>query len=204
VTDNASIPLLVHNALKEGGGGDDYNKVVEELKMISAKPDEIQYPQSEQDEGKNEDRKEEDGGSRYTSTMLINLHLHEGEYIHIHPDFIFPKNCSLRDIVFRFHLKDLRNGILPLRVLDATSVRHRKRGKSTLSDIRYLMRHLENAANEIGKTCNRLSSQREATELFEEIKDSLYQHDEKESERAEQYKWATWVRKIRRARRARY
>jgi len=130
--------------------------------------------------------------------MQIILHLHEGEYIRIHSDFIFSKKCSLRDIFFCFHLKDLRNGILPLRVLDATSVRHRKRGKSTLSDIRYLMRHLENAANEIGKTCNRLLPQREATELLEEIKDSVYQHDEKESERAKQYKWTTWVRKIRR------
>ena len=41
ISDNASIPLLVQNALKEGGGGDDYNKVVEELKMIRAKLNEI-------------------------------------------------------------------------------------------------------------------------------------------------------------------
>jgi len=97
----------------------------------------------------------------------------------------------------------LRNGIPPLRVLDAKSVRHMKKGKSTLSDIRFLMRHLENAANEIGKTCNKLSSQRKATELFEEIKHSVYQHDEKDNDRQEQYKWATWIRKIRRSRRAR-
>jgi len=156
---------------------------------MSAKLNKIQNPESE-DEKKTK-----------SSTIQINLHLHEGEYIHIHPDFIFPKKCSLRDMFFRHHLKALRNGIPPLRVLDAKIVSHIKRGKSTLSDIRFLMRHLENAANEIGKTCNRLSLQREATALFEEIKDSVYQHGDKESERAEQFKWATWAQKIRTARR---
>ena len=97
-------------------------------------------------------------------------------------------------------MKDSRNGIPPLKVLDSKSVRYIKRGKSTLSDIRFLMRYLERAANEKGRTCNRLASQEEATRLFEEIKDSVYKYD-KESERAEQYKWAIWVRKIRRARR---
>ena len=68
-----------------------------------------------------------------------------------------------------------------------------------MSDIRFLMRHLEKAANEIGRTCNSLTLQEEASILFEEIKDSVYQYD-KESERSEQYKWATWVRKLRRRR----
>jgi len=37
--------------------------------------------------------------------------------------------------------------------------------------------------------------------MSEEIKDSVYQHDDKESERVEQFKWATWIRKIGRTRR---
>jgi len=92
ISDNASIPLLVQNALQEGGGGDDYNKVVHELKMISKKLTKHKIQKVKMKKYV-EDRNEEDG-SRYTSTMQINLHLHEGEYIPIHPDFIFPKKTS--------------------------------------------------------------------------------------------------------------
>ena len=201
ITNNDSIPLLIQNAIKDSGVvSNDYNRVVQELEHISQKLHEMQNQENKEDGENTEEQSNEGDNWRSTTTMQISLHLHEGEYIRIHPDFIFPKNCSLRDMFFRYHLTDSRNGIPPLKVLDSKSVRHIKRGKGTLSDIRFLMRYLERAANEKGRTCNRLASQEEATRLFEEIKDSVYKYD-KESERAEQYKWATWVRKIRRARR---
>jgi len=67
----------VQNVLQEGGGGDNgYNLIVQELKMISEKLNEIQNLESEV-RGKKKKKSNEEDGSRYTSTMQINLHLHE-------------------------------------------------------------------------------------------------------------------------------
>ena len=127
--------------------------------------------------------------------MQIDLHYHNGQFIRIDPTFVFPKQCSLRDIFFRYHLYDRIERIPPLRLLDSASVKHIKRGKQTLTDMRLLMKVLEAEAMRQGLSMP-ISTQQEASELFERIKDAIYKYDTK-SKRKETLKWATWVKKVR-------
>ena len=73
----------------------------------------------------------------------VRLYYHEGRFIRITPDFEFPKKCSLRDIFFRFHLHSTVDNIPPLKTLDNISMRHIRRGKQVLADLRYLMAVLD-------------------------------------------------------------
>ena len=40
-----------------------------------------------------------------TTSYQVKLHLHQGRFIRIDPNFVFPKQCSLRDVFFRYHVK---------------------------------------------------------------------------------------------------
>jgi len=95
----------VQNALKEGGGGDDYNKVVEELKMISAKLNEIQYPENEQDEEKTRTGMKKMGvvGILVQQCKLIYICIRVNTSVSTL--ILFFQNCILRDIFFAFTCK---------------------------------------------------------------------------------------------------
>ena len=78
-----------------------------------------------------------------TTSNQIKLHLHQGRFIRIDHNFVFPK----RLYYFRNHVKDTEEDIPPLKLLDSKSIRHIKRGKSSLSDLTCLIGVLEQEAN---------------------------------------------------------
>merc|ERR1712127_369758 len=135
--------------------------------------------------------------SRVRDTHNIQLHYHNGSFIRIDPGFIFPKKCSLRDIFFRFYLHDEVNNVPPLKLLDCASVRHIRRGKSTLSDLRFLMNVLNEEAGRQGILLHQMRNQVEASAVFERVKGVVYKYDTK-SKRKETLKWMTWATKCRR------
>ena len=73
----------------------------------------------------------------------VTLHVHNRRFMRIRPYFVFQKSCTLRDIFFRFHVKDTIDDIPPLKLLDSASAFHIRRGKPTLSDLKFLMGVLE-------------------------------------------------------------
>ena len=126
----------------------------------------------------------------------ISLHYHQGRYIRIPPDFVFPTKCSLKDIFLRFHVHDTVREIPPFKLIDSASVVHIKRGKVYLSELRYLMAVMELECVRLGIDTDDLNDQQEASEAFEKVKECIYRYETR-STRKEQFKWQTWVKKLR-------
>ena len=183
---------MIRRGLQEGArteqSNTDFINAVQELNNLADRIQEMSVATEQQarpeQQAQNRDR--------------VTLHVHNGRFIRIRPDFVFPKSCALRDIFFRFHVKDAIDDIPPLKLLDSASVLHIRRGKPTLSDLNFLMGVLEAEAQSIGKTTVGIRTQEEASELFEQIKFGVYRSDNS-SKRRETLKWTTWATKCRRA-----
>ena len=76
-------------------------------------------------------------------------------------------------------------------------MRHIKRGKAILSDLRYLMSVLEAEAQRKGLSTEVIQTQLQASRIFEQVKQAVYKHHT--SKRKETLKWQTWVQKCRKA-----
>ena len=99
---------------------------------------------------------------------------------------------------FQYHIQDTVQDIPPLMLLDSKSVKHIKRDKSLLSDLRFLMGILEEEAKRQSLTTVGISGEQEASELFGKIKKgctSMIQN----TKWKDTLKWNTWVSKCRRA-----
>ena len=190
------IPDMIQTAIAESGlaPNRDFRDAVNELKTL-INDDFLGRLQGLQVADRNDEQEQVDRGPRVNR---VNLHYHNGRYIRIPPSFIFPTKCSLRDIFFRYHLKDEINDVPPLKLVDCNSVAHIKRGKGTLSDMKYLMCILEDECVRQEVSTSRLQTQQEASEAFEKVKHAVYKHDTR-SKRKETLKWQTWVQKCRKA-----
>ena len=135
---------------------------------------------------------------REQRVQQINLHYHRGRYIRIPPDFVFPTKCSVKDAFVRYHVEDNVNEIPPLKLIDSASVEHIKRGKAYLSELRYLMSVIDQECVRQGIDTYEIKSQQDASEVFEKVKQCIYQYETRSS-RKEQFKWQTWVKKLRSA-----
>ena len=82
------------------------------------------------------------------------------------------------------------------KTLDSISMRHVRRGKQILTDLRYLMAVLDAEVERKGLTTQGLRTQLEASEIFEQIKEGVDKHHTT-SNRKETLKWQTWVQKCR-------
>ena len=77
-------------------------------------------------------------------------------------------------------------------------MRHIKRGKAVLSDLRYLMSVLDAEAQRKGLRTEDIQTQLQASRIFEQVKEAVYKHHTR-SKRKETLKWQTWVQKCRKA-----
>lgn len=192
VQSNDKIPELIKSAVQESGGiaehGPEFRAAVQELSNLTDRISNIRVSHEVPTVQP----------TPQVTGNIIQLHLHQGHFIRIPPTFIFPKSCALRDIFFRFHVKDSVENIPPLKVLDTHSVKHIQRGKATLSDLRFLMGVLEFEARQQNKTTVGLKTQEEASVIFEEIKEGVYKYETK-NKRKETLKWSTWSSKCRKA-----
>ena len=206
VVNNNNLPGVVTTAIQSANQGprDEFHaamsslttfgeQLVTRLENLSIggprQADTVELQVVEQDEQREDQEQGQD--PRYS----VNLHYHNGRFIRIDPDFIFPKQCSLRDLFFRYYIPDRVMNIPPLRIIDTASVKHIRRGRQTLNDMKYLMKVLEREAMVKGLELN-ITTQEEASVLFENVKEAIYKYDTK-SKRKETLKWATWVKKVR-------
>ena len=193
------IPGVIRETIESANPvSSELRNVVAELQTVGDNL--ISRMQNMQVQDPTHDDNESDVGSeasRVRDTHNIQLHYHNGSFIRIDPGFIFPKKCSLRDIFFRFYLHDEVNNVPPLKLLDCASVRHIRRGKSTLSDLRFLMNVLNEEAGRQGILLHMMRNQVEASAVFERVKGAVYKYDTK-SKRKETLKWMTWATKCRR------
>ena len=206
IVNNNNLPGVVTTAIQSANQGprDEFHaamsslttfgeQLVTRLENLSIREprqaDTVELQVVEQDEQREDQEQGQD--PRYS----VNLHYHNGRFIRIDPDFIFPKQCSLRDLFFRYYIPDRVMNIPPLRIIDTASVKHIRRGRQTLNDMKYLMKVLEREAMVKGLELN-ITTQEEASVLFENVKEAIYKYDTK-SKRKETLKWATWVKKVR-------
>ena len=206
IVNNNNLPGVVTTAIQSANQGprDEFHaamsslttfgeQLVTRLENLSIggprQADTVELQVVEQDEQREDQEQGQD--PRYS----VNLHYHNGRFIRIDPDFIFPKQCSLRDLFFRYYIPDRVMNIPPLRIIDTASVKHIRRGRQTLNDMKYLMKVLEREAMVKGLELN-ITTQEEASVLFENVKEAIYKYDTK-SKRKETLKWATWVKKVR-------
>ena len=84
--------------------------------------------------------------------------------------------------------------IPPLRIIDTASVKHIRRGRQTLNDMKYLMKVLEREAMVKGLDLN-ITTQEETSVLFENVKEAICKYDTK-SKHKETLKWATCVKNL--------
>ena len=85
-----------------------------------------------------------------------------------------------------------------MKLIDSASVEHIKRGKAYLSELRYLMSVIDQECVRQGIDTYEIKSQQDASEVFEKVKQCIYQYETRSS-RKEQFKWQTWVKKLRSA-----
>ena len=206
VVNNNNLPGVVTTAIQSANQGprDEFHAAMSSLTTFGEQlvtrlenlniggprqADTVELQVVEQDEQREDQEQGQD--PRYS----VNLHYHNGRFIRIDPDFIFPKQCSLRDLFFRYYIPDRVMNIPPLRIIDTASVKHIRRGRQTLNDMKYLMKVLEREAMVKGLELN-ITTQEEASVLFENVKEAIYKYDTK-SKRKETLKWATWVKKVR-------
>ena len=71
-------------------------------------------------------------------------------------------------------------------------MRHIKRGKGILSDLRYLMSVVEAEAQRKRLNLEDIQTQLQASRIFEQVKDAVYKHHTR-SKRKETLKCQTWV-----------
>ena len=191
IKSNSEIPGMITTAVQNSGmaPGAEMQAMIAELRNVGGGL--IQQLQGLRINEGVEQVQQEQGGNH-----TVRLYHHEGRFIRIPPDFEFPKKCSLRDIFFRFHLHSTVDNIPPLKTLDSISMRHIRRGKQVLSDLRYLMAVLDAEAERKRLSTQGLRTQLEASEIFEQIKEAVYKHHTT-SKRKETLKWQTWVQKCR-------
>ena len=206
IVNNNNLPGVVTTAIQSANRGprDEFHAAMSSLTTFGEQlvtrlenlnireprqADTVELQVVEQDEQREDQEQGQD--PRYS----VNLHYHNGRFIRIDPDFIFPKQCSLCDLFFRYYIPDRVMNIPPLRIIDTASVKHIRRGRQTLNDMKYLMKVLEREAMVKGLELN-ITTQEEASVLFENVKEAIYKYDTK-SKRKETLKWATWVKKVR-------
>ena len=195
IQSNDNIPGMITTAVRNSGmaPGAEMQQILEELRSVGGGL--IQQLQGLRiNDGEAQQQVEQQDRNGQT----VRLYYHQGIFIRIPPDFVFPTKCSLRDVFLRFHLHSPVDEIPPLKTLDSHSVKHIKRGKQILSDLRYLMAVLDAEAERKGLSTAGLRTQLEASEIFEQVKEGVYKHHTT-SKRKETLKWQTWVQKCRQA-----
>ena len=93
--------------------------------------------------------------------------------------------------IFYYHLSSSTDGIPALKSLDSHSMKHIKRGKAILSDLKYLMSVVEVEAQGIGLNTEGIQTQLQASRIFEQFKEAVYKHHIR-SKRKETFKKQTW------------
>ena len=156
------IPGLITEAVQNSGmaPGSEIQNIIRELRNVGGslmdqmRDLQINERQQEQQE-------------QIQNLHTVRLYYHEGRFIQIPPDFVFPTKCSLRDVFLRYHLYSTVDNIPPLKTLDSHSMKHIKRGKQVLADLRYLMSVLDVEAERQGLSTQCLRTQLEASEVFD-------------------------------------
>ena len=195
VSSNIQIPDLVSTAVRENSlASGEVRNIIQELRDVGGGL--IEQLQELQINDQQQEQPIE--GLAAGQGQSVRLYYHQGRYIRIPPNFVFPTKCSLRDIFFYYHLSSPADGIPALKTLDSHSMRHIKRGKAVLSDLRYLMSVLDAEAQRKGLRMEGIQTQLQASRIFEQVKEAVYKHHTR-SKRKETLKWQTWVQKCRKA-----
>ena len=146
IESNNQIPGMITTAVQNSGvaPGAEMQAMITELRNVGGG-----LIQQLQGLGINEALQEQ---QQQVDNHTVRLYYHEGRFIRIPPDFEFPKKCSLRYIFFHFHLHCTVDNIPPLKTLDSISMRHIRRGKQILTDLRCFMAVLDAEAERKGLT----------------------------------------------------
>ena len=110
VVNNNNLPGVLTTAIQSANQGsrDEFQAAMNSLTTFGeqlvtrlenlniAGPGQADTVEVQADTVEGEERQDQEQDPRYN----VNLHYHDGRFIRIDPEFIFPKQCSLRDILF--------------------------------------------------------------------------------------------------------
>ena len=163
VESNDNIPGMITSAVRNSGmvPAAEMQQIIQELRNVGGG-----LIQQLQGLSINEEETQQQVDQQDHNGQTVRLYYHQGIFIRIPPDFVFPTKCSLRDVFLRFHLHSPVDEIPPLKTLDSHSVKHIRKSKQILSDLRYLMSVLDAEAERKGLSIAGLQTQLEASEIF--------------------------------------